>query len=85
MADELKRKDEGPTLLSDALMAYGIDKQYVLASKHYPKGRDFQDTRECVCVVTNGGAKVLYRRGDSVEPLNSVAVHGRIPKRPKRK
>jgi len=63
-------------LIKEACEAYGIDQQYVLAS----------NVRDGVAVVlTHGGSKVRYAKGDKVEPLNQVQVTGVNPALAKRK
>jgi len=67
-------KDEGRDLIDEACEAYGINKRYVFSSAYH------SDTDEAV-IVTNGGAKVRYRRGDKVEALPPVRVDGIIRKK----
>lgn len=63
-------------LIIEACKAYGIDQKYVLAS------RIDKETGEAV-IVTHGGAKVRFVKGDEVEPLDPVRVDGVIRKKMK--
>lgn len=65
---------KGQKLIDEACKAYGIDKKYVFSSGYHP------ETDEAV-IVTNGGAKVRYRKGDKVEPLPAVRVDGIVRKK----
>lgn len=59
-------------LIEAACKAYGIAKQYVLASR--------MDGNEAV-IVTVGGTKVRYKDGDKVTPLDPIRVDGIIRKK----
>ena len=61
-------------LLDAACKAYGIEKKFVFA--HSVKAGE-------VTIVTNGGAKVRWKKGDEVEPLEPVRVDGIVRKKPK--
>lgn len=65
-------------LLAAALKAYGIGKKFVLSSAYY-------EDRAEVVIVTRGGAKVRYHKGDEVEKLDPVRVTGINPRAKKRK
>lgn len=66
----------GQKLIDEACRAYGIDERYVLGSNYYP------DTGEAV-IVTHGGAKVRYKKGDEVEELAPERVDGISRKKPR--
>jgi hypothetical protein len=65
-------------LIDEACRAYGIGKDYVFAS------RVDAATGEVV-IVTVGGSKVRFKRGDKPEPLNQIRVTGVNPEAKKRK
>jgi hypothetical protein len=67
----------GEKLIAEACAAYGIEKQYVFAS------RIDVETGEAV-IVTHGGKKVRYKAGQKVEPLDDIAITGVNPN-PKRR
>jgi len=62
-------------LIGAACKAYGIEEQYVFSSNVYEDGE--------VVLVTQGGAKVRWRKGDEVAPLDPVQVDGLIRKKMK--
>jgi len=66
----------GQRLIDEACEAYGIDKKHVLDSNFYP------ETGEAV-IVTNGGAKVRFKKGDEVEKLAPERVDGISRKKPR--
>ena len=66
----------GQKLIDEACGAYGIDQEYVLSSNYYP------ETGEAV-IVTHGGAKVRYKKGDEVEELAPERVDGISRKKPR--
>lgn len=70
--------DASDKLIGEALQAYGIDKEHVLAS------RIDVLTGEAV-IVTQGGKKVRYSTGQTVEKLGAIAVTGVNPANEKRK
>ena len=65
-------------IVAEAIKAYGIDQEYVFASKSYP------ETGEAV-ILTHGGSEVLYKRGDTPVPLSETAITGINPEMAKRK
>ena len=73
----VKKSPVTDPLVFEACRAYGIDLQYVFA--HNVREIDGQKT---AVVVTNGGKKVFYRKGDKVVPLEPVEVDGVTGKRP---
>lgn len=68
-----EKKDNG--LIAAACKAYGIAEKYLLSSKVYP--------HQEVVLVTHGGAKVRWKKGDEVEPLDPIRVDGIIRKKMK--
>lgn len=66
----------GQELIDKACKAYGIDKKYVLGSNYYP------ETGEAV-IVTHGGAKVRFKKGDEVEELAPERADGISRKKPR--
>ena len=72
---EDKAKAEDKRMIAAACKAYGVDEKYLFASKVYPDGE--------VVLVTSGGAKVRWRKGDEAEPLDPVRVDGVIRKKMK--
>ena len=67
-----KAEDDAPELkdvFEAALKAYGIAKKYVL-------GCGIDRETDVATIVTHGGAKVIYKLGDEVEPLPQVLVTG---------
>lgn len=69
-----EKKDEA--IIKEACKAYKIDPKYVLASNFYPEKGE-------AVIVTYGGAKVRYKKGDEVEPLDPVRVDGISRKKPR--
>jgi len=67
-----------PPLIAEGCKAYGIDKKYVFAS-----GID-KETGEAV-IVTDGGKKVRYAKGDNVDELSQIEITGVNPEWKKRK
>jgi len=65
-------------IVAEAIKAYGIDQEYVFASKSYP------ETGEAV-ILTHGGSEVRYKTGDTPVPLSETAVTGINPEMAKRK
>ena len=65
-------------IVAEAIKAYGIDQEYVFASKSYP------ETGEAV-ILTHGGSEVRYKRGDTPVPLSETAITGINPEMAKRK
>ena len=62
-------------LIAAGCKAFGIAQKHVLSSKVY-------DGKEVV-IVTHGGAKVRFKDGDEVEPLDPIRVDGVIRKKMK--
>ncbi len=60
---------EGQQLINEACKAYGIEEEYVFASGISA------ETGEAI-IVTNGGKKVRYRKGDVVQKLTYTEVTG---------
>lgn len=71
MAEE--KKDTAKQMIDEACKAYGIDPKYVFASNYYP------DKGEAV-ILTRGGSKVRWKKGQEVTPLDSVSITGINPK-----
>lgn len=67
------KKENG--LIAAGAKAYGIDEKYILSSKVYPGGK--------VVIVTHGGVKVCWKKGDKAEPLEPIRVDGIIRKKMK--
>jgi len=63
-------------LIAEACRAYGIDKKFVLSSRM---------DGDAAIIVTQGGAKVQYRKGDEVEKLSPIRVTGVNPENERRK
>ena len=84
MADEEKKGKEKATgketdkLILDACDAYGIAWQHVYASAIDPV------TGEAV-IVTFGGKKVRFKKGQQVEKLPEIAITGVNPEAKKKK
>ena len=79
MAENGNSKTEnkaGEELLAAACKAYGISKEHVFASNYYPEAGE-------VVIVTAGGTKVRFKKGDKVEALEPVRVDGVIRKKMK--
>jgi len=62
----------GEKILVTSLEAHGIDEKYVFADS-------YDAATGTVTIVTNGGAKVRYREGDKVEPLDPIRITGINP------
>jgi hypothetical protein len=75
-AEEKEKKQ--PPLIAEACKAYGIDSEYVFSS-----GID-KETGEAV-IVTNGGKRVRYAKGDEVVELSQIEITGINPEWKKRK
>ena len=79
---EAKKAEAGekkqPALIAEGCKAYGIDKKYVFAS-----GIN-KETGEAV-IVTDGGKKVRYAKGDEVAELSQIEITGVNPEWKKRK
>lgn len=73
---EVKGKAADEKLIADACEAYGIAPKYVLGSAV----KDGLAT-----IVTHGGVKVKYRKGDEVEKLPAIKVSGIDPNAKPRK
>lgn len=68
--------EEKPSaLMSEAMEAYGIKPTHVLSSKDYGNH---------VVIVTRGGRKVTFARGDKVTKLAQVDLDGEIPEHVRR-
>ena len=65
-------------IVAEAIKAYGIDQEYIFASKSYP------ETGEAV-ILTHGGSEVRYKRGDTPVPLSETAITGINSEMAKRK
>jgi hypothetical protein len=65
-------------LIAEACKAYGIAPEFVFRS-----GIDRQTVQ--AVIVTKGGAKVKYFRGDEVKPLRQIAITGINPELEKRR
>ena len=72
-----EKPDAGKALIGAACSAYGIDQKFMLAAR--------VDEDGAAVVVTAGGTKVRYAKGDEVEKLDAVRVTGVNPKAKKRK
>lgn len=68
----------GDNLLKQACAAYGIEAQYVFAAR-------CDEAAGEVVIITNGGSKVRWKPGASVEKLDEIAITGINPKAAKRK
>jgi len=68
--------EEDKKLIKEGCTAYGIAEKYLFAA-----GIDVL-TRKAV-LVTNGGTKVRYAKGDKVEKLDPVRVDGISRKKPR--
>lgn len=74
--DEKKQAGEKDSLIAKACEAYGIGPQYVYSSKISDDG--------LVTILTNGGTRVRYRKGDKVKPIDDpVKIDGISRKKPK--
>ncbi len=71
MADETK--DQAKKMIDEACKAYGIDPKYVFASNYHP------DKGEAV-LLTQGGKKVRWKKGQEVKPLDVISITGINPK-----
>ena len=58
-------------MLGAACKAYGIGAEHVFASNYYPEAGE-------VVIVTAGGEKVRFKKGDKVEALEPIRVDGII-------
>jgi hypothetical protein len=72
---EKGKADQDAALLAKACEAYGIDPKYVFASNVSADG--------VVTILTNGGTRVKFRKGDKVRPLDPVAIDGISRKKPR--
>lgn len=63
-------------LILEACKAFGVALEFLFASR--------VDGDEAV-IITNGGKRVRYKKGDKVEPLDYIAVTGINPAAKKRK
>ena len=70
-----KKAKTKEALLAKAMKAYGIDEKYRRDSSVKDDGE--------VVILTDGGAKVRWREGDEVEPLDPIRVDGVIRKKMK--
>lgn len=69
-------------LIAAGCEAYGIADEFVFSSRVKPD----EITGEAIAVIlTNGGAKVFFKKGDEVEPLHHIRVTGINPEAKKRK
>jgi len=66
-------------LVAEGCKAYGIDLKYLFNSRIRINAAG---EKEAV-IVTNGGAKVFYKKGDEPEPLDPIRVDGIIRKKMK--
>jgi len=77
---EKETNQAGEKMLAMACEAYGIGKKHVFTSNYYPESGE-------AVIVTHGGAKVRYKRGDEKEegfvPLTEIQVDGKIRKKMK--
>jgi hypothetical protein len=73
MAKEENGNDKA--MVAAACKAYGIDEKYLLSCSTYPDGT--------VVLLTHGGSKVSWKKGDEVDPLDPVQVDGIIRKKMK--
>lgn len=73
---EKKQEKKQESLVDEACSAYAIDPKFVLASNVVDG--------EAV-IVTSGGSKVRYRKGDTVLPLHPIRVTGVNPENARRK
>ena len=80
MTEEKKNK-EGQSLVKEAMDAYGIRPDDVLKSRI---DRAAGAAGQAV-IVTHGGKKVRYARGEKVEPLTEIERKGINPDWAKRK
>lgn len=62
-------------LIKEGCKAYGIAEKYLFHARI--------DEKDRAVLVTNGGAKVRYRKGDEVEKLEPVRVDGISRKKPR--
>lgn len=62
--------DEQSPLLKEAMEAYGIKPSHVLASREYG---------DHVVIVTKGGRRASFARGDHVQKLRQAELDGQIP------
>jgi len=67
----------GQALINEGCTAYGIPKEHVFSSGIGADGK--------AVIVTNGGAKVRYGKGDQVEKLDYIRVTGINPNAKKKK
>lgn len=74
--DQLKKADVA--LIADGCKAFGIDPKFLFASSVR-----VIDGEKTAVLVTNGGAKVFYKKGDKPEPLDPIRVDGIIRKKMK--
>lgn len=72
------KEKKQPPLVAEACKAFGIDGKHVFTS-----GID-KETGEAV-IVTNGGKKVRYAKGDKVAELSQIEITGVNPEWAKRK
>jgi len=74
--EELELTKEQKKLVAEACEAYGIQEKYVLKARYDPEAKQ-------AVIITHGGAKVRFRAGDKVVPLEAVRVDGIIRKKMK--
>lgn len=72
--EEKKEEKKAQAIIDEAAKAYGIAPEYIFSSKCCP------ETGEAV-IVTHGGAKVKFCKGDKPDPLDPVQVDGIIRKK----
>lgn len=65
-------KINGEALVKEACKAYGIDPQHMFASS-VKNGE--------VTILTKGGTRVRYKKGDQVERLDPIKVDGIVRKK----
>lgn len=71
---EKEKITAGEELLAAACKAYGIGAKHVFSSNYYPEAGE-------VVIVTAGGTRVRFKKGDKVEALEPIRVDGVIRKK----
>jgi hypothetical protein len=69
---------EEQKLIDEGCKAYGIDKKHLFAS-----GIDRTGDKPVAVLLTNGGTRVRFAKGDKVEELDPVQVDGISRKKPR--
>lgn len=66
-------KDLSKQMIAEACEAYGIAPEFVFSSNYYPKAGE-------AVIVTHGGKKVRWKKGQEVKRLDEISITGINPK-----